>query len=133
MAIIINYFNMWQRVKDITEIHIKKSCITWYTNTSTILYLIWSKNGPNFGNSLKVMTYPGVLNSLLNNRLITNALQSFYTLNKQPFSVDNPLLTVRSFKGIIKFWNMPSYLHGSIEVRSRIIFYFIHTCRILPF
>ena len=37
------------------------------------------------------------------------------------------------FKGIIKFWNMPSYLHGSIEVRSRIIFYFIHTCRILPF
>ena len=36
-------------------------------------------------------------------------------------------------KGIIKFWNMPSYLHGSIEVRSRIIFYFIHTYRILPF
>ena len=28
---------------------------------------------------------------------------------------------------------MPSYLHGSIEVRSRIIFYFIHTYRILPF
>ena len=37
------------------------------------------------------------------------------------------------FKGIIKLLNMSSYLHGSIEVRTRIIFDFIHTCRILQF
>ena len=49
-------------------------------------------------------------------------LRSLYAVNR-----------VKVFKGIIKFWNMPSYLHGSIEVRSRIIFDFIHTCRILPF
>ena len=33
-----------------------------------------------------------------------------------------------TLKGIIKLLNMPSYLHGSIEVKLRIIFDFIHTC-----
>ena len=31
-----------------------------------------------------------------------------------------------SLKGIIKLWNMPSYLYCSIEVRSRRIIFYLH-------
>ena len=55
-------------------------------------------------------------------------LQDFLTLLWRLTMKINALL-----KGIIKFWNMPSYLHGSIEVKSRIIFDLIHTCQILQF